>query len=192
MPGLTELQKKQYLSKMSYKDFLLKIVKVHPEVVTFYQTNTWGLYGVGIDAVIRSRSLGRRIPRISGTGFATDERTGIYPARLHGSGRRGQEEKPYNFHFPDGNASVARLLTRSLIPASAPGNTAEDIVTAKFDYSRLDEDGAPVRIRLNSPVVRVRHLGDPANAKEVEVLYAQGEKVYAVRAKSRFSPVTTR
>src|SRR5580704_4192337 len=93
------------------------------------------------------------------------------------------EKKPYNFHFPDGNASVARLLTRSLIPASAPGKTAEDIVTAKFDYSRLDENGSPIRIRLNSPVVRVRHLGDPASAKEVEVTYAQRGKTYLVRGK---------
>src|SRR6516225_10399605 len=51
MQGLTELEKKQRLSKMSYKDFLLKVVKVHPDVIPFYQTSTWGLYGLGIDAV---------------------------------------------------------------------------------------------------------------------------------------------
>ena len=46
----------------------------------------------------------------------------------------------YHFHFPDGNASIARLLVRSLVPGSAPGNTAEDIVTAKMDYSRIDHE----------------------------------------------------
>ena len=40
---------------------------------------------------------------------------------------------PYIYHFPDGNASIARLLVRALVPGSAPGNTMEDIVTAKMN-----------------------------------------------------------
>src|SRR6202007_2324404 len=43
---------------------------------------------------------------------------------------------------------------------------------------------SPVRSRLNSTAVRVTHLGDAANAKEVEVAYARGGKVYAVKAKN--------
>ena len=89
----------------------------------------------------------------------------------------------YHFHFPDGNASIARLLVRSLVPGSAPGNTAEDIVTAKMDYSRIDVSDSPVRIRLNSTAVAVHHVGDSASAKEVEVAYAREGKVYSVRGK---------
>ena len=51
MPGLTSDQKKDKLSRISYKDFLLNYVKVTPEVIPFYQQRTHGLYGVGIDAV---------------------------------------------------------------------------------------------------------------------------------------------
>ena len=50
----------------------------------------------------------------------------------------------------------------------------EDVVTARADYSRLDHDGNPVRIRLNSTAVRGRHQGDPDNSKAVEVAYARG------------------
>src|SRR5207253_8040916 len=39
-----------------------------------------------------------------------------------------------------------------------------------------------VRIRLNSTVVRVKHNGDPATAKEVEVTYATGKTLKTVRA----------
>ena len=60
----------------------------------------------------------------------------------------------YTFHFPDGNASIARLLVRHLVPGSMPGDSAEDVVTARVDYSRLDRADAPVRIRLNSIVCR--------------------------------------
>src|SRR5205823_10391211 len=89
------------------------------------------------------------------------------------------KEEPYIFHFPDGNASVARLLVRSLIPEAIPGHTMEDVVTAKVDYSKLDmaSSQSMARIRLNTTVVRVRHVGEPKTAKEVEVAYMRGEKL---------------
>jgi spermidine dehydrogenase len=90
---------------------------------------------------------------------------------------------PYNFHFPDGNASIARLLVRALIPDAMPGRTAQDSVLAKVDYSALDRLQSPIRIRLSSTVARVRHVGPAASAKEVEVTYGQGKKVFDVRGK---------
>jgi spermidine dehydrogenase len=93
-----------------------------------------------------------------------------------------QEE--FHFHFPDGNASIARMLVRSLVPGSASGNTAEDIVTAKMDYGRLDPKDSPIRIRLNSTAVLARHIGDSASAKQVEVVYGRGQKAYSVHAKA--------
>ena len=54
---------------------------------------------------------------------------GVKPTPRRRSGSEEDGEEPYIFHFPDGNASIARLLVRSLIPGSAPGNTMEDIVT---------------------------------------------------------------
>ena len=91
----------------------------------------------------------------------------------------------YTFHFPDGNASIARLLVRSLVPAAIPGHTAEDIVTASTDYSQLDSSSSPIKIRLSSTVVRVRHLGDPASAKEVEITYSSPQgQLSAVKGKA--------
>ncbi len=58
----------------------------------------------------------------------------------------------------------------------------EDIVTARFDYSKLDLADAPVRVRLNSTVVHVRHLGDPETAKGVEVTYVQNDNAKSIRA----------
>jgi len=61
----------------------------------------------------------------------------------------------YIHHFPDGNASLARLLVRALVPDAIPGSTMEDIVTARADYARLDRPGQPVRLRLDASAVRV-------------------------------------
>src|SRR5262249_41467294 len=90
---------------------------------------------------------------------------------------------PYNFHFPDGNASVARLLVRALMPDVLLGHTAEDSVLAKADYSRLDRAESPIRIRLSSTVARVKHAGPSASASDVDVAYGREKKVYTVRAK---------
>ena len=73
-----------------------------------------------------------------------------------------EEAEKYFFHFPDGNASIARMLVRKLIPDAIPGNSASDVVLAKADYSKLDQPSAAMRIRLNSTVVKVKHLGDPS------------------------------
>ena len=96
----------------------------------------------------------------------------------------GKPEKaePYIFHFPDGNASIARLLVRSLVPGAIPGQTMDDVVLARADYGRLDDAKNPIRIRLNSTVVQVRHNGSPDSAKEVAVAYTRGGKVQTVQA----------
>jgi spermidine dehydrogenase len=95
-----------------------------------------------------------------------------------------EDFEPYIHHFPDGNASIARLMVRQMIPAVAPGNTMDDVVTARFDYSKLDREDSPVRLRLDSTVVDVEHEGDPKSAKRVGVTYVRGGRAYRVLARS--------
>jgi spermidine dehydrogenase len=185
MPGLTELEKKRKLAHMSYRDFLLKVAKVDASVIPYYQTRTWGLYGIGIDAVSALDLWAQGWPGFSGLGLKQVPEDGFLLS-FTAAGGVAQNTKPYFFHYPDGNASIARLLVRSLIPGSASGHTGEDIVTAKFDYSRLDRSRNQVRIRLNCPAVRARNLGDPESATEVEVAYSRNDgrgKAYSVRGK---------
>jgi spermidine dehydrogenase len=179
MPDLSNDEKKDRLSRMSYKDFLLNVVKVHPDVIPFYQVRTHGLYGIGIDAVGALECWAYHYPGFEGMRL-DPKATG----RMSFTARGDATPKPaYNFHFPDGNASIARLLVRALIPSALPGRTAQDSVLAKVDYSRLDRPEAPVRIRLNSTVVRVKHVGPPASAREVDVEYGRDKKAYTVRAR---------
>jgi spermidine dehydrogenase len=85
--------------------------------------------------------------------------------------------------FPDGNASIARLMVRSLIPEVAPGNTMEDVVDARFDYSQLDRGDAPIRLRLNSTAVGARNVDGGVEVSYVESGAAEGGKAYTVRGK---------
>jgi spermidine dehydrogenase len=174
--GLTSDQKKDKLSRISYKNYLLNVVKIHPAAIPFYQTRTHGLFGVGIDAVPALDCWALLQPGFRGLKLEPGpyRRMGYTPMGF------ASTKEPYEFHFPDGNATIARMLVRNMIPAAAPGKSVEDIVTAKFDYSHLDQADSPVRIRLSSIVVSARHAGAPTEAKHAEVTYVRGGKFSVV------------
>jgi spermidine dehydrogenase len=172
LSGLSKEEKRAKLSKISYADYLTKFCKVRPEALPFFQTFPHDLYGVGIDAV----------PALGCFESGDDYGSFTYPG-FDGLGIGVHEkEEPYIFHFPDGNASIARLLVRALIPAAMPGHSMDDVVTALADYSKLDVEGAPLRIRLNSTVVHVRHSGSSGATKTVDIAYMRGKKLQSVHA----------
>jgi spermidine dehydrogenase len=177
LPGLTSAEKKDRLSQISYREFLLNIAKVDPALIAFYQTRTNGEWGVGIDAEPALDCWAIGLPGFQGLRLETGSAPHMsYSAAGYANGGSTR------FHFPDGNASIARLLVRLLIPPAVPGNSAEDIVTAPVHYDRLDADASPVRIRLNSTVVRVRNVESASPAHKVEVTYASGKRVFSLRA----------
>jgi hypothetical protein len=156
LPGLSSEAKKDRLSRLSYQNFLLQIAQAHPDVIPFYQTRTHGLYGVGIDAVPALDCWGIGLPGFQGLGLEP----GPAPRMSRtAAGAATPNREPYHFHFPDGNASIARLLVRALVPEAVPGHTVEDIVTTRMNYAQLDRPGAAVRIRLGSLAVRARQVG---------------------------------
>jgi spermidine dehydrogenase len=178
-PGLTSDEKKAKLARISYATFLRDLVKVHEDVVRLYQAVPQPLYGLGIDAVSAQDAWGFELPGFDGMKLDPTPGKGMNRDAIP-----NEEAEKYFFHFPDGNATIARLLVRKLIPDAIAGNSAADVVLARANYARLDEVASPVKIRLNSTAVRVKHIGEAAAAKEVEVAYARGGKVYTVRAKS--------
>ena len=173
LPHLTRQQKRARLAKISYADFLTKICKVTPAALPFFQPYPHDLMGVGIETVSALFCFNN----------PDDYESITYPGFDGMNLGEPEEEDPYIFHFPDGGASIARLLVRSLIPGSIPGHTMEDVVTARADYSRLDEPGSAVRIRLNSTAVKADHVGPLDSAKAVNVAYVRGGKLQTVQAK---------
>jgi spermidine dehydrogenase len=178
LAGMDATAKKAYLAKTSYQDYLLKNVKVTPELIPYFRPSMHGLYGVGIDAVPAGDMAGLgELPGFAGLGIEDRDGPGI------GLEVTRQDEEPYIYHFPDGNASIARLLVRALVPGIAPGTTMEDVVQAKFDYAKLDQEGAAVRVRLNSTAVHARNIGEAEETKGVEVTYVRGGEVHAVQGR---------
>ncbi len=164
LPVLSDEEKHNLLSKVSYYDFLKDYVKVDQQVLEMFRR--WGMsfWVVGIDEVPATsiQSYDGGMPGLNQT--------------LKRSGYRGDE--PYIFHFPDGNASVARLLVRKLIPEAVPGSSMEDVVLAKVNYPLLDKNSL-TRIRLNSTVVNVSHNQD---SSAVDLTYVRNYQVHTIRA----------
>jgi spermidine dehydrogenase len=180
LPGLTKEQKRAKLAKISYADYLTKFCQLTPDALPFFQRFTHDEFGVGIDAVsaLACYATGDEYMSITFPGF---DGLGFPPWK---------EKQPYIFHFPDGNASIARLLVRSLIPGAIPGDSMDDIVTARADYGKLDDQAWPVRLRLNSTVMHVRHAhAAPAAtgstlARQVEIAYMRGNRLHSVSARN--------
>jgi spermidine dehydrogenase len=168
IPHIVAEDKGKYLASISYSDFLSKHLEIDaPEIIDVFQDLSE--IGVGPDSMSALE--------------------GIYYANWPGQAAAGLPfvepwGESYIHHFPDGNASIARLLVRAMIPGVAPGNSMEDIVSARFDYSKLDVDDSPVRLRLNSTVVRTEHDGEHQSAESVNVSYVRDGQVYKIRARS--------
>ncbi|NWB23181.1 MULTISPECIES: NAD(P)/FAD-dependent oxidoreductase [unclassified Pseudomonas] len=167
LPGKTAEEKAEYLAATSYRDFLLKNVGLSEGAVKYFQSRTNDFMALSIDAVASADAYSVGFPGFGGMNLAPISEEAA-----------AEMEEPYIYHFPDGNASLARLLVRSLIPAVAPGHTMDDIVLAPFDYARLDQPRTPVRVRLNSTAVSVRNVGDG-----VHIGYSRGGQLAQVRGK---------
>ncbi|MGE7811865.1 NAD(P)-binding protein [Pseudomonas sivasensis] len=167
LPGKTAEEKADHLAATSYRNFLLKDVGLSEGAVKYFQSRTNDFMALSIDAVAAADAYSVGFPGFAGMNLAPISEEAA-----------AEMEEPYIYHFPDGNASVVRLLVRSLIPGVAPGHTMDDIVLATFDYARLDQPKAAVRLRLNSTAVSVRNVDGG-----VHIGYSRGGQLAQVRGK---------
>lgn len=168
LPGRSRDEKIEVLRRTSYCDYLRKYAGMPEEVVLLLRDEVKGYWGVGWDALSALEGYRLGMPGTAQLEIGELE------------GEPAADDEPYIFHFPDGNATVARSLVRQLIPDAVPGHTMEDIVTARVAYDRLDRQDSGVRIRLLSTGVDVRHTAD---GKAVDVTYVQQGEVERVRGR---------
>ncbi|MEM1232316.1 MAG: NAD(P)-binding protein [Pseudomonadota bacterium] len=185
-----EKEKWALLYELSYTDFLAAHAEASDVLLTLLDDSLKQLYALNWQAVPAANAVDLMMP---GT-----QALGLGPGNLVATAARARRfmprglwrwlldrvlaqdgVEPYIFHFPDGNASLARLLVRKLIPTTASGRTMEDIVLAPLDYARLDTADEAVRCRLNATVVDVRHRLDRG---AVDVSYIKDGAHQRVRA----------
>ncbi len=178
LPELSRVEKLDHLSKKTYQEFLLTVAKVDQQLVDVYQESTVGYFGVGIDATGALDAWGNGNPGFSGMDLGTTPHKSMSP-----TGRLAlTDPDQYIFHFPDGNHGVARALLRALSFEALPATSMEALTTTAVNYQQLDDPKSPARIRLDSTVVKVQHMGSPASAKAVAITYARHGKLAKVTA----------
>lgn len=162
LDGLSLSEKWDYVNSVSYNQFLIERVGLAKETVPILNAiilHLNGLSGWNLSALEAMTSGATGIRAVGRLGKMTASVAGVFLDSLVDTKM-----------FPDGNASVARLIVHKLIPAIAPAMKGpEDVAVAQFNYLVLDREEQPTRLRLNSTVVGVREL----DGKQVEVDYVQ-------------------
>ena len=156
----------EYIRTTSYFDYLKNTLGVDDPLLMIMARNSgldWALTGTDLMSIKAAKSCGA---------------LGFTPKAVY------DEDNPYIYHFPDGNAGIARALVKKMIPSVAKGNNAEELLLSKFKYAELDKSSNVVRIRLNSTVVNVQHGGKPKESSEVLVNYINDNKSYRVKSKN--------
>ena len=164
LAGHSLAEKRKLLDSLSYRDYLERYFGLDARSLAMFDGRTLDLFASRSAAVSALWAWECEYPGFQGLGLQMPK-AGVL------------EGDPYIYHFPDGNASLARLFVRALIPGVARGSSMDDIVSARFDYAHLDQPDHPVRLRLSATVVAVAN-----SAKAIDVLYARGEKLTRVSA----------
>src|SRR5215471_7086461 len=168
MPEMSVDEKRARLARMSYQQFLLDVAKMSPDALPVFLGNG-GRNNKRVDTMPALEAAQHGAVGFNGLGLKLEENF---------------NEGSFLFHFPDGNASIARLLVGKLIPGTLPEKQSMNtIVQAPLDYGRLDEASSAVRIRLSATVVRVQHQGEPEKARTVLVAYRKGGTTHVARGK---------
>ncbi|RLA04921.1 MAG: hypothetical protein DRQ59_16710, partial [Gammaproteobacteria bacterium] len=175
----------EYIRTHSYFDYLRVSLGVDdPAVLKMARRTNMDYRGGGTDSMSISEALSTGplgSDPYAAWKDAMDE--GDYQEYVNRDGDAYSVKYPFIHHFPDGNATIARMLVKRMIPDVGPGENAEEIVLSKFNYAELDKPSNSVRLRLNSTVVNVQHDGDPGNSSGVFVNYINDNKSYQVKSK---------
>jgi len=150
----TEAEAEDLLSSMSYPDFLRQYGGLTEDAVQLFDKEEHGSWGLEMRAISAAEAMWEGYPGAHLFGEDWSEDSFGYPVAM----------------WPDGNASLVRLMVAKLVPQSAPNAAAENVAMTQFDYSALDRENTNVRLRLNSTVVGVNNTD-----QGVSVTYASSE-----------------
>ncbi len=156
-------EKSRCLDSITLEDHMVERLGISRETIRmFFAPEVAGGFGLGPDAL---------------SGFCDYVWAAIHP--LDDTPETGWQM------FPGGNAGIARLIMKTLIPDSIAGpHTLEAVCRNKVNFAALDGQSYPVRIRLGATVVRIEHERDPEKSDFVWVTYTRNGKPCRLKARS--------
>jgi len=161
----------RWLDSMSYKDLLEKVMGYGPKVTEYFDPIiAISMGGVGADVYSAYSAKQLELP-------------GTQARYIYDSDQDDHDVGAYS--FPGGNTGIVRHIVKYLIPDSIAGaGSFEGILTNPINFEALDRPENPLRIRLNSTAIDVRHAGPADRSDRVDVTYYEGGKVQRITAKT--------
>ena len=155
---MSDAEKKALLTGITYKQYLMEYVGAPEEAIAEYQRGSHSLLGAGAQVVSAADSWALGRPGFLGVELEEESFPGIGRTPQLDFLPGGTGPSPA---WPDGNASLLRLLLSKLIPPAfgdVDGDrpNQENIVKADCDYTKLDRPENNLRIRLNSLAFKVK------------------------------------
>ena len=159
---LSDDETDELLSSISYPDFLRQYGGLTEDALQLFDKKEHGAWGIEMRALSANDALWDDNPglHLMGEDWSYDGRD--YPAAL----------------WPDGNASLVRLMVARLLPHVAPNVTPDNVALATFNYAALDEPERAVRVRLNATVVNTVNTETGAR-----ITYVENGKLKEINAK---------
>lgn len=166
---MPQAKREGYLKTISYAKFLTDHAKLPKTAIPYLQDICLEYWGFPIDSLSAYDAMYESYPGFDNLGITIEN----------------EASEPYIYHFPDGNASIARLLVKKLIPNVVTNpdhgknlSAMEAIVLDNFDYAALDKPEQRVQLRLNSTVVQAVNDKD-----KVMIGYQTANQLHRVTAK---------
>ena len=171
LDDLSLREKYNYVQTVSYSRFLSERVGLDEETSSIFYAMVKLIYCVDGKNVSVLEAILLGAPGMQGMGRLAKFIQNLFSLSI---------DNNESLYFPDGNASIPRLLVKKLIPAVTSGEANfNTIATSHFDYKMLDRDDQSVQLRLNSTVVGVRQNQND----RVEVDYVKDDKALRVTGK---------
>ena len=151
------------LDSMSYQDYLAQELQLGTRGAAMADLFLASSFGLGSDSVSAWVAKDVLMPGAVSRGQA-------------------QEDTARRNSFPGGNSGFARYFLKHIIPSAITGEPVfDDIITGSINFKALDNPGQPVRIRLGSTALSVRHEGSGSSA--VRIVATDAGRVYSIRAR---------
>ncbi len=171
----------KWLDGMTYADYLVGVLGLQPATARLFDPTLSLEGGLGSDCVSALLAAKVGAPGFE-QGFPED--ISLYRVKAE------RPEDLVTWSFPGGNDAVYRLLLKRVLPeAIAGGPTFAEVHDGAYQFENFDRPGAPVRIRLQSTVVQVKHEGPAGAPTGVVITYCRNGRLYRARAKAAVSSI---
>jgi spermidine dehydrogenase len=160
----------EWLDSMTYKDFLINEMGIESDVHTYLNPFAAAMgCGLGTDVISAYSAFNFLQPGVI--------------AYMRQMGIGDPTDTIYLASFPGGNTGILRHIVKRIIPgAFGDASTLTEIISNPVNWSVLDRADQPVRMRLSSLVVNVRHDGSPEAARQVNVTYLKDGEMRRITA----------